>query len=308
MAAAVDPWPDPCTCGSGPVVIRCPDGHVERVGQPAARPGQRPKVRCPHRDPGADRRCGISTSVSLRRNPAAAAELAPAAAAGTAGTWPHEAPPAAWLAILGDEAPTAERCADDCPCGQPVMRYTADHTMTACPDPRCAEFDCWDVSPAAASRAAAHQGRQQRPARGGQASPASQRAADEQGRQLRRQLGTLTREVRAQLADPRLSDESRDDLEWFAEQLRTARTPARAAELAAQLAELPVTYRHWWQRGQVIPGELDDDDDGELPAAPAAPALPAGSGPLPFWDAYDQRARAWARGELIADAARTGAQ
>lgn len=266
-----NPGPDPCSCGSGPVVVRCGAGHVERITPTPAVLRNR-KARCPHREPGASGRCGRLVYVRAAELRAAglaeaAQPPAPAAAPGPpgGGLWPGEAPAAPWRDLPGAAAPgTGAWCAERaCPCGAPDMRYTNGSTTIACPDPRCA--DCWDVSPAAIGRADRHQEQaEQHAARARRAAPVPAGQMDALRRELWHVKCEMRRQVAAQLADEWLADESRDALEWFDAELAAADTTARAQELAGQLADLEVTRVTWWRRRlRVVPGELDDDDPGE---------------------------------------------
>jgi hypothetical protein len=91
----------------------------------------------------------------------------------------------------------------------------------------------------------------------------SQAERDNQSRELAIRRGKVKREIERQLADERLTPESRDLLNWYAEEAGKAQTLARLGDLIEQAGGEQLQRRHWWQGA---PAALDagyDDDDGQ---------------------------------------------
>lgn len=257
--------PRVCGCGQGPNVARCRAGHLERTKA-------KERTDCPHRENGV--KCGQRTNV-LKTTATLPAADRPAGdqADDLESRWAAEEPPGSWREMLA-EASGGEPCGnEDCPCDDPPVRYTGAHTAEVCP--ACGPVWCWSESPRAQDRAGDHAEAEQRKAvRTGQASAmVPQAELDERDRELRRRKNQLLRIIRAALGDDRLADESRDDLEWFEEQLGRASTAERVVQLEEQLASVQIR-RRGWSRSVLelddydVVGEDQADEDGaagELP-------------------------------------------
>jgi hypothetical protein len=128
----------------------------------------------------------------------------------------------------------------------------------------------------------------------------SQRERDLDAIALAQRKGVMLDQLARLASDPGLHEQSRPVVDWFAEQVRAATSPARLDELADLLPDAGIRRRHWWQGepaaitaapGDDEPGDLDDydpDDDGDyddrddapgpaagIPASAGVPARPA---------------------------------
>jgi hypothetical protein len=131
--------------------------------------------------------------------------------------------------------------------------------------------------------------------RGGQAvrQVKSQRERDLEALALAQRKGVMLSQLDALAADKRLDPGSLPAVEWFAAEIRAARSGDRLTELAELLPESGIRRRHWWQ-GEPAAIEAPDDDDedqGDGPdydgddEYPGIPSSPVSKPPLPDFSA-----------------------
>lgn len=124
----------------------------------------------------------------------------------------------------------------------------------------------------------------------------TQRETDLEALDLAGRKGVMLGELDTLADDDRLDSASRMKVEWFADQVRAARTGGRLDDLATLFADAGIR-RRWWRRPAVItagyadedeyddeyPDDDDEQDDGQdreparlalVPPAPAAPPRP----------------------------------
>lgn len=129
----------------------------------------------------------------------------------------------------------------------------------------------------------------------------SQRDSDLEQIELAGRKGVLLGELRRLAADDRLDDASQLKVEWFAEQVRAARTGNRLDALTELFAEAGIRARRWWQTAPAAlvaadeTGDYDDDadyDDGQGDGHAEVIALPAAAPRTMTW-AVALAARRW---------------
>jgi hypothetical protein len=128
----------------------------------------------------------------------------------------------------------------------------------------------------------------------------SQRESDLEALDLAGRKGVMLAQLRAVADDDRLHPESLPKIEWFAEQVKGAKTDARLDELAGLLGEAGIRRRRWWQ-GQpaaITAGYSDEDgepdeygDDGDQ-GAPGLRPVPETRAPLADYSA-EMAMRQW---------------
>lgn len=118
----------------------------------------------------------------------------------------------------------------------------------------------------------------------------SQRETDLEAIDLAGRKGVMLGQLRALAEGDRLDDASRLKVEWFADEVRAARTGGRLDSLAELWAEAGIRPRRWWQTqpAALDAGDYDDDVDdederqGDGPAALILPAPVVGTAPQPL--------------------------
>lgn len=129
--------------------------------------------------------------------------------------------------------------------------------------------------------------------RGGQAvrQVKSQHERDLEALELAQRKGVMLGELDAFAADKQLHPGSLPVVEWFAAEVRAAKSGDRLTELAELLPESDIRRRHWWQGEPAAIEAPDYDGDEQYPGVAASPVSNS-KPPLPDYSA-ELAAREW---------------